>query len=160
MHRDPYHDELRPQIPNKPLLGPHRFDRLLDNIHQSIVDEATAAEFYSRLLKEAPDPLHERFIRHAYEDELEHLQVFERLYTHFTGRAPRYTIDPVEYETYREGLLLALEDELDAAEFYRDVQLSTTDQLVRDSFYHAMVDELEHATMFSVLYGETHHPHH
>ena len=38
-------------------------------------------------------------------------------------------------------------------EFYRDVQLSTTDQLIRDTFYLAMVDELEHATMFSTLYN-------
>ncbi len=154
MHWDSSHDELRPQIPQKPLLGPHRFARVLSNIERAIVDEATAAEFYYRLLREAPDPLHERFIRHAYRDELEHLQVFEQLYIHFTGRDPQYTIDPVQYETYREGLLLALEDELEAAEFYRDVQLSTTDQLVRDSFYLAMVDELEHATMFGVLYGE------
>ena len=48
---------------------------------------------------------------------------------------------------------MALEDELEAAEFYRDVQLSTNDQLIKDTFYFAMVDELEHATMFSTLYN-------
>jgi len=37
MHWDSSHDELRPQIPQKPLLGPHRFDRVLSNIERAIV---------------------------------------------------------------------------------------------------------------------------
>lgn len=48
---------------------------------------------------------------------------------------------------------MALKDELEAGEFYRDIQLSTMDKLIRDTFYFAMVDELEHATMFSTLYN-------
>ncbi len=140
-------------IPQMPILGPHDFDRILSDIHQSVVDEATAAEFYSRLLREAPDDLHERFIDHAMKDELEHLQAFEELYLHFTGTDPEYVIEPVEYETYREGILIALEEELEAAEFYRDVILSSTDRLVRDTFFLAMVDELEHATQFGVLFN-------
>ena len=51
---------------------------------------------------------------------------------------------------------MALKDELEAAEFYRDVMLSSTDQLVRDTFFMGMVDELEHATQFGVLYGTLH----
>jgi rubrerythrin len=49
---------------------------------------------------------------------------------------------------------MALRDELEAAEFYRDMQLSVKDQLVRDTYYLAMVDELEHATKFSTLYNQ------
>ena len=147
------HNDYQIMIPQMPILGPHDFDRLLDNILESIIDEATAADFYARLLEEAPNSLHRRFIMHAYEDELEHLEAFSRLYKHFTGVKPRYTIVPVQYATYEEGILMALEDELEAAEFYRDVILSSTDQLVRDTFFHAMVDELEHATQFGVLFG-------
>ncbi|OQA07227.1 MAG: Rubrerythrin [Firmicutes bacterium ADurb.Bin373] len=141
------------QTPQLPLLGPNDFGRLLRNIYDSIVDEATAAEFYSRLLREAPDSLHREFIQHAYQDELEHLDAFTRLYRHFTGQSPRYIIQPIQYRTYKEGILMALKGELEAGGFYRDVQLSTTDQLVRDTFYLAMVDELEHATQFGVLYN-------
>ena len=49
---------------------------------------------------------------------------------------------------------MALIDELEAAEFYRDIQLSVMDQLVKDVFYYAMVDELEHATQFSTLLNQ------
>lgn len=147
------------QIPQIPILGPNFLQRLIQSIYDAIVDEATTIEFYSRLLKEAPDKLHREFIEHAYEDEKEHLSNFIKLYIYFTGHNPQYCIKPVEYSTYKEGILMALKDELEAGEFYRDIQLSTTDQLVKDTFYYAMVDELEHATQFGVLYNTLHqHP--
>lgn len=141
------------QIPQLPILGPYSFHEIVQYIYKSIVDEATAAEFYSRLLNEAPDDLHREFIKHAYEDELEHLHAFKRLYCHFTSQIPQYTFTPIMYQDYKEGILKALKDELEAAEFYRNIQLSTTDQLIKDTFYFAMVDELEHATQFSTLYN-------
>lgn len=141
------------QIPQLPILGPYCFQQIIQSIYEAIVGEATAAEFYSRLLMEAPDDLHREFIEHARDDELEHLYAFSRLYCHLTGQMPQYSITPVVYADYKEGILLALKDELKAGEFYRDIQLSTTDNLIRDTFYYAMVDELEHATMFSTLYN-------
>ncbi|NMB27198.1 MAG: ferritin-like domain-containing protein [Tissierellia bacterium] len=141
------------QIPQLPILGPYSFHQIIQFIYEAIVGEATAAEFYSRLLQEAPDELHREFIEHAYEDELEHLYAFTRLYCHFTGQIPQYTITPVVYSNYKEGILMALKDELEAGEFYRNIQLSTTDKLIRDTFYFAMVDELQHATQFSTLYN-------
>lgn len=140
-------------IPFLPIIGNQSFRRLIENIYKAIVGEATAAEFYSRLLKETPDELHREFVEHAYEDELEHLQAFTKLYVHFTEQEPQYRIEPVQYETYKEGIKMALKDELEAAEFYRDIQMSSTDPLVRDTFFYAMVDELEHSTQFGVLYN-------
>ena len=141
------------QIPNLPILGPKSFGDILKLIYKSIADEATAAEFYGQLLRQAPDPLHREFIQHARQDELEHLQAFTKLYHYYTGKIPQYTVDPVKYHSYKGGILQALKNELEAAEFYRNVQLSTTDQLIKDTFYFAMVDELEHATQFSTLYN-------
>ena len=127
------------QIPSLPLKGPKPFDQILHFIHKAIVAEATAADFYCRLLKEAPNKLHREFITHAYDDEVEHLQIFTKLYCYYTDILPQYHFDPVCYPCYKEGLLKALVDELEAVEFYRDVQLSTTDQLIIDTFYMVMV---------------------
>lgn len=143
------------QIPCLPILGPYDWGKLLKDIYDSIVAEATAADLYYRLLREAPDQLHREFIEHAYHDELKHLEAFSRLYTFFTGQKPHYTISPVQYRSYGQGLLLSLESELEAAEFYHEVILSSTDPLVRDTFFLAMGDELEHATRFGVLYAMT-----
>lgn len=137
--------------PYLPLLGEQSQAQLIKNIHKAIVDEATAANFYARLLKEAPDELNKEFVQHAYEDELDHLQAFTQLYVHLTGSQPEYQMKQTQYSNYKEGILMALKGELEATEFYRDVQLSTTDPLIRDTFYLAMVDEIEHGTQFGVL---------
>ncbi len=141
------------QIPSLPLRGPKCFDQIIHYIHKAIEDEAITADFYCHLLKEAPNKLNREFIEHAYRDELEHLQIFSKLYCYFTDTDPKYHITPVSYPCYKEGLLLALIGEMKTVEFYRDVQLSTTDQLIRDTFFMVMVDEQEHATMFSTLYS-------
>ena len=49
---------------------------------------------------------------------------------------------------------MALQSELDAIDFYRNIQLSVKDQIIRDTFYLAMVDELGHAIQFSTLYNQ------
>ena len=141
------------QIPNLPLKGPKSFDQILKYICKAVVEEANAADFYCRLLKEAPNKLHKQFIEHAYRDELEHLQIFSKLYCYYTDNMPEYKIDPIKCPCYKDGLLLALESEFAAIEFYRNVQLSTMDQVIIDTFYMVMVDELEHATRFSTLFS-------
>ena len=141
------------QIPSLPLKGPKSFDYILCCIHKAIEDEANAADFYRHLLKEAPNKLHCEFIQHAYDDEVEHLQIFTKLYCYYTDNDPKYCIKPVCPPCYKEALMMALISELGAVEFYRDVQLFTMDQVIIDTFYMVMVDEQTHATMFSTLYN-------
>jgi rubrerythrin len=141
------------QIPSLPLKGPKSFEQILHSIHKAIEDEANAADFYRHLLKEAPNKLHCEFIQHVYEDELEHLQIFTKLYTYYTDCEPKYCVTQTCYPCYKEGLLKALVSELETVKFYRNVQLSTMDQVIIDTFFMVMVDEQEHATIFSTLYN-------
>ncbi len=136
-----------------PILGQMTQQQFREALYKSIVDEATAADFYTRLLQHATDELSRDFITHARDDELFHLQHFENLYMRYFGTKPQYRITPTQLTDFKQGLLTALRGELDAASFYRDVQLSTRDSLIHDTFYLPMVDELEHATMFSTLYN-------
>jgi rubrerythrin len=142
------------QIPSLPLLGPKSFDQILCFILEAIEGEANAADFYRHLLKEAPNKLHCQFIQQAYNDELQHLEIFTKLYCYYTDKLPEYHVTPpVCIPCYKEGLLKALIDELTTVEFYRDVQLSTMDQVIIDTFYMVMVDEQTHSTLFSTLYA-------
>lgn len=141
------------QIPSLPLRGPKPFPEIIHMIHKAIEDEANTADFYRHLLKEAPNKLHCEFIKHIYDEELEHLQIFTKLYCYYTDNEPKYCVNPVCISCYKEGLLQALIGELNTVEFYRNVQLSTMDQVIIDTFYMVMVDEQSHATMFSTLYG-------
>ncbi len=143
------------QIPCLPIRGPKPFDQILFYIHKSIVDEATAIEFYCHLLKECPGKIHREFIEGIIEDEREHLDIFTKLFCYYTDEIPKYDCKPIGFPCYKEGLLLAMLGELEAVEFYRNVQLSTTDQLIIDIYFMVMVDEQSHATLFSTLLGSS-----
>jgi rubrerythrin len=121
------------QIPNLPLKGPKSFDHILHMIHKAIEGEEIAIEFYARLLREAPNKLNKEFIERVYNDELEHKQIFSRLYCYYTDTDPVCHIEPIGYPCYKEGLLAAMISELDTVEFYKNVQLSTTDPLIIDN---------------------------
>lgn len=146
-------EDMEFEIPHIPILGRASMREIICKVYDSVVDEATAVDFYVRLVKDTPDKLAKDFIDHAAEDEAKHLKAFTELYAYLTGQRPRYTINPVEFDTYKSGVLRALNDELEAAKFYKNTILSTSDHLVRETFFFAMIDELEHATRFSTLYN-------
>lgn len=141
------------QIPSLPLKGPKPFDVIIHEIARAIEGEAITADFYCHLLKEAPNKIHQDFIEHAYRDELEHLQVLLKLYYYYTDCEPKYELKPIHHACYKEGLFLALTGEMETAEFYKEIQLITMDQVIIDTFYMIMIDEMLHATMFSTLYS-------
>ncbi|MFS1512782.1 ferritin-like domain-containing protein [Chengkuizengella sp. SCS-71B] len=125
--------------------------QLFTAIYKAIVGEATAIDFYTRLVKLAPDQKHKADILHALEDEKKHLKNFTALYTKLTGQIPIYTVEPVQFESYKEGLEMAYRNELEAYEDYRDVYLMTQDLKVRDVFLLGYTDEIEHAIRFGFL---------
>ena len=79
------------------------------------------------------------------------MKQFTDLYVALTGRQPVYQIDKVTFNTYREGLQKAYEAELEAYEEYRNSYLLTQNLPVRDVFFRALTDEIEHATRFGFL---------
>lgn len=119
-------------------------------------DEATAVKFYTELLRDAKEEdLGERavdFIKHARDDEETHIRLFSDLYRSLTGGTYEPRAKEVRYASLREGVAMALADELEAAEEYRTVYLRETDRRVRNIFFETMTDEMEHATRFSFVH--------
>ncbi|WP_085524395.1 ferritin family protein [Tuberibacillus sp. Marseille-P3662] len=157
---NPYHNhslypqmfETRPHLLPDNNMDQRQFQVLLQSIMKGIQGEAQAIDFYTRLIKQAPNERQRDSIQHALDDEKIHLQQFSQLYTELSGREPNYTFNPVQFRQYHEGLYKAYDSELEAYEMYRDVYLSTTDQRVRDIFLRAFTDEIEHASRFSFMY--------
>jgi rubrerythrin len=141
------------RIPEIPVLGQYTATQLIDAVYRAVVDEATTIEFYTRLLRDAPDERAMEYLSDIIEEEKNHLTAFTKLYVHFTDMVPHYKVAPVQYSSYADGLLKAFDGELKAVDFYKETQLSTTDALTQETYYFAMVDELEHADMFGLLYG-------
>lgn len=118
----------------------------------AIKGEASAIEFYTRLEAIAPTAFAKEQVHHALQDEKVHLKLFEDLYKNLTGSKPTYTIKKTSFKNFQDGLKKAYQEELDAYEAYRNAYLLTNNQYIRDVFFHAMTDEIEHATRFSYLY--------
>lgn len=147
----PYY--LNTAVPNHNLMmrEPGDYQQLIGAILAGIKGEATAIDFYSRLVDEAPNEKHKADILHALEDEKIHLKQFTEIYITLTGNQPAYKIKKVKFDSYYEGLQKAYEDELEAYEEYRDNYLLTQNPPVRDVFLRAFTDEIEHATRFGYL---------
>lgn len=128
-----------------------KFQELLNAILDGIKGEAAAIDLYTQLVKSAPNKQHREDILHALEDEKVHLKDFTKLYKSLSGKDPVYQVKKAKYDSYEDGLRMAYEDELEAYEDYRDSYLLTPNLQVRDVFFRALTDEMEHATRFGFL---------
>jgi rubrerythrin len=128
-----------------------KIQRLENDLLRGIKGEATAIQFYRQLAQMAKTDEQRKDIEHAIEDEQTHLKEFTNLYISLFGKQPVYQVEKKVLSSFAEGLKLAREDELEAYEDYRNVYLSTKDSNVRDVFFRALTDEMEHALRFAIL---------
>lgn len=126
-------------------------DWFVSNLASAINQEASAIRFYATLADMAPNS-YRSFVTHAREDEEVHLRLFRRLYQRLTGTEPMVSPEETSFGGYKQGIETAFRNELDAAELYRNMYLSTKIRKVRDILFRAMTDEMEHAQRFSFLY--------
>ncbi len=130
------------------------YPMFVSDLAKAIDDQAFAVRWYEALLSETSNPLHQRWIRHAYEDEKKHLHMFSSLYQRMTGQMhPIRGAEAVKGD-YKTQILHALEEELKASEAYRTMYLNTTIPELRDTLFEAMTDEMEHAMRFSFIYQQ------
>lgn len=127
------------------------YERFIADLYKAIGDEAEAAEFYTMLMKCAPNDFARDQIKHARDDERKHYGQLSRLYWCLTGRRPMIPKPRVEKVSYKKGLRIALDDELEAAEHYRSMLLATGNFGIRDLLFEIMTDEMEHATRFAFI---------
>lgn len=125
----------------------------LENLQKAIDNEWSAFYFYKDLKVKTNNPLFVDFIGHAMEDEKKHFEMFQYLHYLLSGKYYENKQDKVEYTTFKEGVLIALKDELEAAEFYRDMLFYIPKQQAYQPLFVAMTDEMEHSTRFSTIYN-------
>lgn len=118
----------------------------------AINDEASAIRLYEDLEGMAPSEYRD-FVTHAKNDEMIHLQLFRKLYRKLTGNDSVVQTEVPKFPTYKAGVEIAFRRELEAAELYRDMYLSTRNPKIRDTLFKTMTDEMEHAQRFSFLFS-------
>jgi rubrerythrin len=122
---------------------------------RSVQLEMNAIDFYTKLLKMAKNNEEQKIIKSIIADEQEHFLFFSYLYAKLTGQRPK-DIRPEEKSpaSYRQGLEESALDEIDDANFYRDMIFMISDQSIKDGLYRVVTDEQGHATKFTLIFAK------
>jgi len=126
----------------------------VENLQKAINGEASAIQFYGELLQlNEKDEMAYDNIKHAYDDENKHFKAFTALYVKLTGKQPQINPKPTKFNTMTDAYRFAFFDELEAADLYKEMYLLTPYMNIRDIFFMAKSDEMEHALRFNFLYN-------
>jgi len=130
-------------------------------IQQSIEGEKSDALFYEWLINNIPiDILTESqaksindTIISIREDEISHNKMFKKMYKQLTGMDAK----PVEEEfvppeNFVEGILKALNGELNAVKRYREIMNGMPNLYFRDKVFNILTDELRHGSLYNYIY--------
>jgi rubrerythrin len=129
-----------------------------EQLLKAIEGERDAITFYEHLKTLTGDEEHLKNIGHIMHDEKKHLEKFEELFRKKFGGRERAEPSPMEQSDrplpheFNAALRQAINDELEAYEFYRDVYMDCTNEQVKVPFYGAMTDENEHAIRLNMMY--------
>ena len=128
-------------------------DLFIDQLKESIEDEYKAYHFYKSMYELTKDPLWQDFIRHAYEDEKSHYEMFQQLHYMLTGRFVPNPKKPLPCYDLKDCSNRALLDELESVETYKVMLLTIPNQQAYNPIFIALLDEMEHAIRFSTMYN-------
>ncbi|MDW0111061.1 ferritin-like domain-containing protein [Sporosarcina aquimarina] len=124
----------------------------VSKLKQAIQDEYQAYFFYKSLHDQLKEPMWKDFVRHAYEDEKSHYEMFQQLHYMLTGEYVPNPKRPIPCYDAKQCVQKALADELEDIETYKEMLLTIPIQEAYNPLFIAMHDEMEHAIRMSVIY--------
>jgi len=89
-------------------LEPQRLQQIL---YQTIIDKTESVELYTRLLNQSPNEFVFRLLENIRFREANSLSQIRDLYTQNYGNITEFTITPILFSDFEEGILLAIEKE-------------------------------------------------
>jgi len=124
-----------------------------EKLQQAILNEYEDYHFYRSMYNLTDDPYWQSFIEHVYVDEKSHYEMFQQLYYMLTGTFVQSFPEPKECFDLKECAKIAIKDELEAAEMYKEMLLQIPIQQAYAPLFVAMHDETEHAIRFSTMFN-------
>jgi len=128
-------------------------DLFIDKLRESIEDEYRSFHLYKSMHEKTNDPLWQEFIKHAYEDEKSHYEMFQQLHYMLTGQFVQNPRKPLPCYDLKECAKQAIVNELEAVETYKVMLLEIPIQQAYNPVFIALHDEMEHAIRFSTIYN-------
>lgn len=137
------------------------FIKSVNLIQDSVEGEKSDALFYEWLINNIPaDNLTQKQVKSIKdtiesirEDEMSHNKMFKAMYKQLTGAdATPVETEFVPPENFTEGILMALNGELNAVKRYRTIMNGMPNLYYRDIVFNILTDELRHANLYNYIY--------
>jgi rubrerythrin len=122
------------------------FCMFVELLQWSLDYTASMTQLFRRLLSVAPTEEAAERLEHMLQEERKHTALFEALYAELRGEQPEFNPEPILFGSYDEGIRQAVRHSRDALKHYRDTYLITPSQRIRDTFFLALSDKMEHLT--------------
>ena len=138
-----------------PMEERYRIEPLKDLIVRAMKAERHDRVKYERMMNMTRDPKVKAQIKFAYDDEIKHYKMFQKMYYQLTGRKLDIPL-PASIEKYSnlmEAVKSSIEGENEAVDLYRDIYALMTDKSMRDKVFEIITDEQEHFGRFIYLYS-------
>jgi len=138
-----------------PMEESYRIDALKDLIAKAMKAERHDRVKYERMMEMTRDPKVREQIKFAYDDEIKHYKMFQRMYYELTGKKLDIPL-PTNIEKYSnlmEAVKSSVEGENEAVDLYREIFARMTIKQMRDKVFEIITDEQEHFGRFIYLYS-------
>ncbi|MCA1055827.1 cupin domain-containing protein [Rossellomorea aquimaris] len=147
----PYHTYAAFHHPGDFSRGHEQHQQVVEVLLNGIIGKATATDFYRRLADVAPHEDHRSQLLQIAEEERGQWFQLTNLYTSMMGVQPMYSIEPLTFSHYEEGLERGYEAEIESYEHYRLGTMLTGDPTIYEAFVDACKGEWHHADLLRNL---------
>jgi rubrerythrin len=112
-----------------------------------------SCHFYQELKTKTTNPVYQRYIEQAEGDKRKHYELLQYAYYLQTGEYHTLENEKRTSSSFREGVHMALKDELKEASIYRDLLMEAPGWEVYQPLFIVMTDAPRNAVRFSCIYN-------
>ncbi|MGL5314675.1 MAG: hypothetical protein ACRC92_15600 [Peptostreptococcaceae bacterium] len=140
---------------------PQGFINSVNLIEQSVEGEKYDALFYEWLINNIPsESLTSEEVKSIKDtiisirdDEMSHNKTFKKMYKKLTGKeATPEEKEFVAPASFVDGIVMALNGELNAVKRYREIMAGMPNLAYRDKVFNILSDELRHGNLYNYIY--------
>lgn len=140
---------------------PQVFINSVNLIEQSVEGEKYDALFYEWLINNIPNESltseQAKSIKDTIisirDDEMSHNKTFKKMYKRLTGKeATPEEKEFVAPASFVDGIVMALNGELNAVKRYREIMTGMPNLAYRDKVFNILSDELRHGNLYNYIY--------
>lgn len=135
---------------------PENLENALNLIQEAVAGESEDRAFYTYLAENAPDEEAREIINSIRDNEINHFNLFRRLYFDITGEMLPAAVmqEFAPPENFCDGIKRALMGEQNAVQKYRQILYAMQPRIHINIMVEIITDEIRHGILYNYLYSK------